>query len=77
MWESTLRRHHAGNSFNSVEINRMAIRYPVSAAIIDLSIRKALETSTPGQAAFKKAVTMNRLPDAHQRRSKAKEQGND
>jgi hypothetical protein len=55
----------------------MAIRYPVSAAIIDLSIRKALETSTPGQAAFKKAVTMNRLPDAHQRRSKAKEQGND
>jgi len=47
MWESTLRRHHAGNSFKSGEINRMAIRYPVSAAIIDLSIRKALETSTP------------------------------
>jgi transitional endoplasmic reticulum ATPase len=59
LWKSALRSHHAKSSFNPEEINRMAIRYPVSAAIIDLSIRKALETSTSGQAAFKETVTMN------------------
>jgi len=35
----------------------------VSAAIIDLSIRKTLETSSPKQDAFKKIMTMNL--DAH------------
>jgi len=63
LWESLLRRHRVKSCFNFEEINGLAIRYPVSAAIIDLSIRKALETSSPGQAAFKEVVTMNL--DAH------------
>lgn len=63
LWESVLRRHRVKSCFNSEEINGLVNRYPVSAAIIDLSIRKALETSKPGEVAFKETVTMNL--DAH------------
>ncbi len=64
LWESVLRRHRVKSCFDSEEINRLAMRYPVSAGIIDLSIRKALETSKPRQTAFKEIVAMNL--DAHQ-----------
>jgi transitional endoplasmic reticulum ATPase len=63
LWESVLRRHRVKGCFDTKEINRLAMRYPVSAGIIDLSIRKALETSKSGQVAFKEIVTMNL--DAH------------
>jgi len=63
LWESVLRRHRVKSYFDTEEINRLAMRYPVSAAIIDLAVRKALETSTSGQTAFKEIVTMNL--DAH------------
>lgn len=63
LWESVLRRHHVKSRFDAEEINRLAVRYPVSAGIIDLSIRKALETSKSGQITFKEIVAMNL--DAH------------
>ncbi len=63
LWESVLRRHRVRGCFHSKEINELAVRYPVSAAIIDLSVRKALETTSPKQDTFKKIVTMNL--DAH------------
>ncbi|MBU1662933.1 MAG: AAA family ATPase, partial [Chloroflexi bacterium] len=63
LWESVLRRHRVKRFFDTEEINRLSFRYPVSAGIIDLSIRKALETSKSGQVAFKEIVTMNL--DAH------------
>ena len=63
LWESVLRRHRVKSCFNSEEINRLAMHYPVSAGVIDLSIRKALETSKSGEVAFKETVTMNL--DAH------------
>ena len=63
LWESILRRHRVKSCFDTEEINGMAIRYPVSAAIIDMAVRKALETSSPGQSALKDIVTMNL--DAH------------
>ncbi|MBU4581162.1 MAG: AAA family ATPase [Proteobacteria bacterium] len=63
LWESVLRRHRVKSCFNSKEISGLVMRYPVSAGIIDLSIRKALETSKSGQVAFKEIVTMNL--DAH------------
>ena len=59
LWESVLRRHRIKSCFDTKEINRLAMHYPVSAGVIDLSIRKALETSQSGQAAFKEIVTMN------------------
>ena len=63
LWESVLRRHRVRSCFHAEEIDELAARYPVSAAIIDLSIRKTLETSSPKQDAFKKIMTMNL--DAH------------
>ena len=59
LWESVLRRHRVKSLFNPEEINGLTIRYPVSAATIDLSIRKALESSTSGKVAFKEVVMMN------------------
>lgn len=63
LWESILRRHRVRGCFHSKELDDLAARYPVSAAIIDLSVQKALETTSPKQDAFKKIMTMNL--DAH------------
>jgi SpoVK/Ycf46/Vps4 family AAA+-type ATPase len=63
LWESVLRRHRVKSCFNPEKINELALHYPVSAAIIDLAVRKALETSSPKSAAFQGVVTMNL--DAH------------
>ena len=63
LWESIIRRHRVKRCFTTEEIKRLAVRYPVSAAIIDLAVRKALETTTPDQPDFKEAVKMHL--DAH------------
>jgi len=59
LWETVLRRHRVKRSFTSEEINQLAIQYPVSAAIIDLAVRKTLETTTPDQPVFKKSIQMH------------------
>lgn len=64
LWESILRRHRVRGSFRSEEIEELAARHSVSAAIMDLSVRKALETSSPKHDAFRKIMTMNL--DAHE-----------
>jgi len=63
LWESVLRRHHVKNRFKNDEINRLTVRYPVSVAIINMAVTKALETSSADRSAFKKIMMMNL--DAH------------
>lgn len=63
LWESVLKRRRARSCFNAEEINSLAMRYPVSAAVIDLAVGKALETSKPKDAAFHEIVKLNL--DAH------------
>jgi SpoVK/Ycf46/Vps4 family AAA+-type ATPase len=64
LWESILRRHRVKRYFNTEEIKKLSHSYPVSAAIIDLSLKKALDTSaTTTSDNFKETVRMNL--DAH------------
>lgn len=59
LWESILRKHRVKRFYDAGEIYALASRYSVSAAVIDMVVRKALETSLPDQASFKGIVTMN------------------
>lgn len=55
LWESVLRRHRVKSCFNSKEINGLVMRYPVSAGIIDLSIRGRLwKLRSPGKLLLKR-----------------------
>ncbi|HPD57982.1 MAG TPA: AAA family ATPase [Smithellaceae bacterium] len=64
LWESILRRHRVKRYFNTDEIKELSYIYPVSAAIIDLSLKKAMDTSaTTTSANFKETARMNL--DAH------------
>ena len=58
LWDSVLRRHRVRRCFNDEEIKKLCCQYPVSAATIDQAVRKALETSSPKDPAFKRVVTM-------------------
>lgn len=64
MWESVLRRLHVKKFFNAKEIHQYADGYPVSAGLIDMAIRKALETSKPDQPVCKEIIRMHL--NAHQ-----------
>lgn len=63
LWESVLTRHRVIKQFSNEEIIKLAISYPVSAAIINMAVSKALETSSARQAIFKDILKMNL--DAH------------
>jgi SpoVK/Ycf46/Vps4 family AAA+-type ATPase len=63
LWESVLKRHHVRNRFPDEEINKLVARYPVSAAIINMAVAKALETSSARHSAFQDIMKMNL--DAH------------
>lgn len=65
LWNSILQRHHVRKYFNDGEIKKLAVRYPLSAAIIDLAVRKARETSPSNSKNLQTVVEMNL--DAHLR----------
>lgn len=59
LWESVLCHHHVRNHFKDEEINKLTARYPVSAAIINMTVTKALESSSADRTAFKEIMIMN------------------
>jgi SpoVK/Ycf46/Vps4 family AAA+-type ATPase len=59
LWESVLCRHHVRNHFKDEEINKLTARYPVSVAIINMAVTKALESSSADRTAFKEIMIMN------------------
>ncbi|HOG91754.1 MAG TPA: AAA family ATPase [Smithella sp.] len=63
LWESVLCRHHVRKLFKDDEINKLTARYPVSAAIINMAVTKALESAAADHIAFKEIMIMNL--DAH------------
>ena len=63
LWKSVLKRHRVRNRFQDEEINKLVSLYPVSAAIINLAVTKALETSSARAPVFKDIMKMNL--DAH------------
>jgi SpoVK/Ycf46/Vps4 family AAA+-type ATPase len=63
LWESILRRHRVRKRFKDDEINRLTVRYPVSAAIINMAVIKTLETAPADSPEFKDIMAMNL--DAH------------
>ena len=63
LWESVLRCHRVRNHFQDNEINKLTVRYPVSVAIINMAVTKALETSSADRSDFKETMMMNL--DAH------------
>lgn len=63
LWESVLKRHRVRKRFQDEEINKLVSLYPVSAAIINMAVTKALETSLARAPVFKDIMKMNL--DAH------------
>jgi SpoVK/Ycf46/Vps4 family AAA+-type ATPase len=59
VWESVLCRHRVKKCFSDNELKELANSYPVDAAVIDSSIKKALEISSPVKDSFKETVIMN------------------
>ena len=64
LWDSILQRHHVRRYFNDGEIKKLAVRYPLSAAIIDMAVVKALETASRKSKNLLSIVEMNL--NAHQ-----------
>lgn len=64
LWNSILQRHHVRRYFNDGEIKKLAVRYPLSAAIIDMAVVKALETAFRKSKNLLPIVEMNL--NAHQ-----------
>lgn len=59
IWESVLLRHRAKRHFGPAELKALSSNYAVSAAAVDMAVRKALETAPSPQATLKEAVTMH------------------
>jgi len=59
VWESVLCRHRVKKYYNENELKELSNSYPVNAAVIDTSIKKALDISSPANINFKEIVTMN------------------
>ena len=59
IWQSVLRRHRAKRFFSFAELKALSSRYAVSAAVVDMAVMKALETSPSSHESLKEAVTMN------------------
>lgn len=59
LWESILRRHRVKRYFDSSRIKDLSNRYPVSAAVIDMAVKKAVETSSVDSLSLDSTVKMN------------------
>jgi SpoVK/Ycf46/Vps4 family AAA+-type ATPase len=60
LWEAILRSHRVKRYFNADDIKELSNLYPVSAAIIDLAIKKATDTAPSVTSAnFKETIRMN------------------
>ncbi|MCC6750295.1 MAG: ATP-binding protein [Deltaproteobacteria bacterium] len=56
IWERVLRRHRTGRLLGAEAVQELAERYPVSAGVVDLAVRKAREMGLDGGSAFRAAV---------------------
>jgi len=59
VWGSVLCRHRVKKCFSDNELKELSNSYPVDAAVIDTSIKKALDISSPAKGNFKETVIMN------------------
>lgn len=58
LWETILRKNRVKRFFHASDINRLAKQYPMSAGIIDLAVKKAVETCSHTKIGLHHAITM-------------------
>jgi len=58
LWRSVLKANRAGRRLGDGELAELARRYRVSAGVIDLAVKKALETASGSRADFRAAVEL-------------------